>query len=190
MDKLYEELKKFQPGDAAEAEAREVMLREIEQQGERLLDRENEAHFTSSAFIVNPARDKILMVHHNLRNTWSWPGGHADGMADLETNARKEMLEETGVADARLLGGIASLEIFNVPAHVKKGKAVAAHRHLSVDYIYEVEESAPLKICPDENSSVEWLDVSLIAEPLFSEVDVKIYTKLVEKSAKFTGHSR
>jgi hypothetical protein len=31
---------------------------------------------------------------------------------------------------------------------------------------------------------VEWLDVSLIAEPLFSDVDVKIYTKLLEKSKK------
>ena len=182
MDKLYEKLKQFQPADTAEAEARQVMLREIEQQGERLLDRENEAHFTSSAFIVNPARTKTLMVHHNLRNTWSWAGGHADGMHDLEANARKELLEETGVADARLLGGIAGLDIFHVPAHVKKGKPVAAHRHLSVDYIYEVDESASLKICPDENSSVEWLDVSLIAEPLFSEVDVKIYRKLVEKS--------
>ena len=182
MDKLYEELKKFCPADATEAEARDTMLREIEQQGEQLLDRENEAHFTSSAFIVNPARTKTLMVHHNLRNTWSWAGGHADGMADLEANARKEMLEETGVAEARLLGGIASLEVFHVPAHVKKGKKVAAHRHLSVDYIYEVSEAAELKICPDENSSVEWLDAALIAEPLFNDADVKIYTKLMEKS--------
>ena len=182
MDKLYEELKKFCPADAAEAEARDTMLREIEQQGEQLLDRENEAHFTSSAFIVNPARTKTLMVHHNLRNTWSWAGGHADGMADLEANARKEMLEETGVSEARLLGGIASLEVFHVPAHVKKGKEVAAHRHLSVDYIYEVSEAAELKICPDENSSVEWLDAALIAEPLFNDADVRIYSKLMKRS--------
>jgi hypothetical protein len=45
-----------------------------------------------------------------------------------------------------------------------------------------VSEAAELKICPDENSSVEWLDATLIAEPLFSDVDVKIYTKLMEKS--------
>ena len=182
MDKLYEDLKRFRPGEAAEAEARDVMLREIERQGERLLDRENEAHFTSSAFIVNPARTKVLMVHHNLRDTWSWPGGHADGIHDPEVNARKELLEETGVTDARLLGGIASLEIFHVPAHVKRGKPVAAHRHLSVAYLYEVDEAAALKVCPEENSSVEWLDASLIAEPLFSALDVKIYSKLLERS--------
>ena len=185
MDQLYEELKQFQPSDAAEAEAREIMLREIEQQGERLLDRENEAHFTASAFIVNPARTKTLMVHHNLRNTWSWAGGHTDGMRDIEACARKELTEETGVSEVRLLGGIASLEIFHVPAHVKKGKPVAAHRHFSVDYLYEVDEAAELKICPDENSSVEWLEATLIAEPLFSDVDVKIYTKLMEKSKRY-----
>lgn len=182
MDKLYGELKRFRPGDGAEAEARETMLREIKEQGDRLLDRENEAHFTSSAFIVNPARDKVLMVHHNLRGTWSWAGGHADGMHDLEANARKEMREETGVEDARLLGGISSLEVFHVPAHVKKGRSVEAHRHLSLAYIYEVDESVQLRVCPEENSRVEWLDVSLIAEPLFEARDVQIYRKLVERS--------
>ena len=182
MDQLYEELKQFRPYDAIEAEARDMIMGEIERQGERLLDRENEAHITSSAFIVNPARDKVLMVHHNLRNAWSWPGGHADGMHDPEVNARKELLEETGVSDARLLGGIASLEIFHVPAHVKRGKPVAAHRHLSIAYIYEVDESAQLKVCPDENSSVQWLDASLIAEPLFDAWDVQIYTKLLKRS--------
>ena len=37
------------------------------------------AHMTASAWVVNPARDKVLMVYHKLYDSWSWTGGHADG---------------------------------------------------------------------------------------------------------------
>lgn len=185
MDELYEDLKQFCPGDEAEARARTVMLREMERQGARLLDRENEAHFTASAFVVNPGRDRVLMVHHNLRDAWAWPGGHADGVCDMEANARRELWEETGVQEARQLGGIASLEIFNVPTHVKRGRVVEAHRHFSIAYLYEVDETAQLKVCPGENSSVEWLAADRIAEPLFSAVDVRLYRKLLKRACVY-----
>lgn len=183
MKNIYEEIKNFQSTDEQEEADRIVMLREIGQQGDRLLDRENEAHFTSSAFIVNANRDKVLMVHHNLRDTWSWPGGHADGMHDLEANARKEIWEETGIKELTLVGGgIASLDLFHVPAHMKHGRPVEAHRHFSVAYIYEADERQPLRVCPEENSQVEWLDADRIREPLFSREDVRLYRKLLERS--------
>ena len=183
MQNLYEEIKNFQSNDKQEEADRSVMLKEIERQGEQLLDRENEAHFTSSAFIVNANRDKVLMVHHNLRDTWSWPGGHADGMHDLEANARKEIWEETGIKELTLVGGsIASLDLFHVPAHMKHGRLVEAHRHFSVAYIYEADERQPFRVCPEENSQVEWLDADRIREPLFSREDVRLYGKLLERS--------
>ncbi|MBR5310519.1 MAG: NUDIX hydrolase, partial [Oscillospiraceae bacterium] len=42
--------------------------------------RENErAHFTASAWVVNPERTKVLMIYHNIYDSWAWMGGHADG---------------------------------------------------------------------------------------------------------------
>ena len=36
-----------------------------------ILTRNNEiAHFTISGFVVNEKRDKVLMVHHNIYNSW------------------------------------------------------------------------------------------------------------------------
>ena len=48
---------------------------------------------TSSGLIFNKNLDKILMVHHNIYNTWSWTGGHADGEDDLLKVAIKEAKE-------------------------------------------------------------------------------------------------
>ena len=60
-----------------------------------VFERKNErAHFTASAWVVNPERTKVLMVYHNIYDSWSWIGGHADGVEDLCTVAMKELAEE------------------------------------------------------------------------------------------------
>lgn len=47
---------------------------------ENAFSRENTvAHITASAWVVNKDRSKVLMVYHNIYNSWSWLGGHADG---------------------------------------------------------------------------------------------------------------
>ena len=64
--------------------------------------RRNEtAHFTASAWVVNPARNKVLMIYHNIYNSWSWTGGHADGETDLLAVALREVAEETGLQTLR-----------------------------------------------------------------------------------------
>ena len=180
---LFEAINAYEPCSQQEAEDKQEILQCIREYGESLLYRENtKAHFTGSAFVVNAERNKILMVHHNIRNTWSWPGGHADGMADMEAVTRKEVLEETGVEEIKLLGkGIGSLDVFHVQQHVRKGKVVEPHLHLSITYLFEADETVPLRICPEENSGAEWLSANLLEEPLVSKKDVLLYTKLLSK---------
>ncbi|WMM23788.1 GNAT family N-acetyltransferase [Tissierella sp. MB52-C2] len=46
---------------------------------------------------MNKSLDKVLMIHHNIRNTWAWTGGHVDGDSDFLHVAIKEAKEETGI---------------------------------------------------------------------------------------------
>ena len=96
-----------------------------------MLVRENEiAHMTSSGFIVNKDRTKVLMIHHNIYNSWGWTGGHADGDSDLIAVAIKEAKEETGIKNANpITNDICSIDILPVNSHIKKGKYVASHLH-------------------------------------------------------------
>ena len=141
------------------------------------------AHMTASAWVVNPARDKVLMVYHKIYDSWSWTGGHADGDEDLARVALREVKEETGVKSARLLSGdIFSLESLTVDGHEKHGAYVPSHLHLNVTYLLEADDGDALTVCEEENSGVRWfsLDEALLAssEPWFVE---RIYRKLNEK---------
>lgn len=176
-------LEQYRPLCEQEEKDREVMLSYM-RQFDNLYTRENEfAHFTSSAFIVNPARDKTLMIYHNIYDSWAWTGGHADGMQDLLAVAVKEAQEETGLAQfAPLYGGqIYTLDILPVWGHVKRGKYVSSHLHLSLCYALEADDTLPLTVKPDENSGVKWVPIDeMIAHS--SEKDMHpVYQKLIDK---------
>ena len=104
--RLYEALtgnKNYQPCSQQEAFDRARMLDYMAHHPD-YLSRENQtAHFSASIWTVNKARTKTLMVYHNIYDSWSWIGGHADGIEDLRAVALRELQEETGVRHAVLV---------------------------------------------------------------------------------------
>ena len=79
-------------------------IRQFLEEEENLLLRDNvKMHFTASAWVLNPSKDKVLMLYHNIYQSWSWSGGHADGEGDLLSVAMKEVKEESGLVSLKPL---------------------------------------------------------------------------------------
>ena len=148
-----------------------------------VLTRQNETcHFTASSWVVNPDRTKVLMLYHNIYNSWSWSGGHADGEEDMLSVALREAKEETGIERVRpVTEDVYSVEILTVNAHVKRGKYVAPHLHLNLTYLLEADDCQQLHAKPDENSAVRWFPTEAAPEAS-SEPEMRvIYRKLNDK---------
>lgn len=185
-DGLIRAIEDFVPYNEQEKADQALMLEVLRTQ-KNALQRENLlVHFTASGWIMNPEQTKILMVYHNIYDSWSWTGGHADGEADLLYVAKKECLEETGIQSLRVLSDdIFSLEILTVDGHEKRGRYVNSHLHMNVTYLFEADETQDLKIKPDENSGVAWIPVDEIAAKVTEPwMMARIYKKLIEKSKK------
>lgn len=174
----------YAAGDEREAVEQKIILEQIAAQGERILSRECEfAHMTASAIIVNKERTKTLMAFHKIYNSWAWTGGHADGENDFEAIARREAQEETGIEGLRLLrGGIASMEILPVWAHVKRGRQVPSHLHLNVSYLFEADDSLPLRVAQDENSAVGWIAIDELERRVSEPLMIPIYKRLLKRA--------
>lgn len=80
---LMDMLNAYLPFNEQEEKDRAMILRWIETQPDAFLRSNNVAHITVSAWVVNPARTRVLMAYHNIYHSWSWLGGHADGETDL-----------------------------------------------------------------------------------------------------------
>lgn len=185
ISSIYEQIKAFQPYNAQEKQDQSVMLEYIEQ-FDNILTRENHfGHISSSPWIVNKDYTKVLMIYHNIYDSWGWCGGHADGDEDLLHVALKEGREETGVVLSTITKDILAIDILPVPPHVKNGSFISSHVHLNVTYLCMADETAQLRIKWDENSGVRWVPIEDI-HALVSEEDMKVvYDKLIEKAKTY-----
>jgi len=190
---LKESLEAYRPYNEQEEKDKALLLEALLTQ-KNVFSRENRfCHFTASSWIVNKERTKILLCYHNLYQSWTWLGGHADGNENLLEVCEKEIREEAGIQSARPLLGdqIFSLESLSVDGHVKRGEYVSTHLHLNVTYLFEADSDEILTVKPDENAGLKWCDFDDVLlqkkEPWYNE---HIYPKLNAKLRAFiqTGH--
>jgi len=185
MKKLKERIENYIPYNEQEENDKDLILNYINT-FEDTLTRENKmCHFTSSSWIVNKERTKVLMIYHNIYQSWAWTGGHCDGDPDVAHVALKEAKEETGLENIKLLSDeLFSLEIATVDGHVKRGKYVPSHVHLNCTFLLEADENDKLIIKEDENSGVKWVDINEAPKLTTERKMIDIYKKLNEKVEK------
>lgn len=180
---LINQIEDYKPFNEQEEVDKLLLLNWI-RNNDNAFSRENTvAHITASAWVVNKDRSKVLMVYHNIYNSWSWLGGHADGETDLLSVALREVKEEAGITNVKPVSEeIFSLESLTVDGHVKKGNYISSHLHLNVTYLLEADSDEAVSIKADENSGVAWFfpeeALKKSTEPWFV---TNVYSKLLEK---------
>ncbi len=182
-EELEDRIRRFVPWNEQEQADKAVILDKIAGEPDIFFRSNLAMHMSASAWVVNKSRDKVLMAYHNIYDSWSWLGGHADGDRNLLAVALREVREESGIENIRpVTEDIFSLEILTVEGHEKRGAYVSSHLHLNVTYLLEADDRAAVRVKEDENSGVAWFGlreaVEASSEPWFQR---RVYGKLNEK---------
>ncbi|WKK75190.2 NUDIX hydrolase [Marivirga salinae] len=170
-----EALKQYRPLSEKEEEYKNKMLELYEAKGKKAFSRNNlEAHFTASAWIINSHSKEILLLHHKKLNKWLQPGGHADGETDLEKVARKEVNEETGLENLKLV----SNDVYDIDIHlIPENKGIPEHYHYDVRFAYFCESNEKTRI-NHESNDFQWIKIKEV-ETLTQEPSI---LRMVKKS--------
>lgn len=182
-DLLIGQLQAFIPFNEQEEKDRDFIIEFLKNNEDAFLRSNRVAHMTGTAWVVNRDRSKVLMVYHNIYNSWSWLGGHADGNTDLLEVTVKEVKEEAGIHNVQVVSPeIFSVEVLTVDGHEKRGEYVSSHLHLNVTYLLEADSEETVHIKADENSGVAWFTpgeaLQKSTEPWFVK---RVYSKLIDK---------
>ncbi len=184
--KLYETVNAYQAQDEQEIKDRSMMLKLIALFPDIITRNNDIAHFTASLWIINQDHTKVLMVYHNIYDSWSWCGGHLDGTNDPLAVALKEGKEESGLAALRVLKkDPLALDLLPVHGHFKHNEYIASHLHLNLTYLCEADDQAPLSIKADENSGAAWFSVDEIDRIVTEKAMLPVYQKLINKTTAF-----
>ncbi len=102
------------------------------------------------------------MLHHAKLNKWLQPGGHADGDENLLRVAQKELDEETGLTEYKLISeSIFDLDIHDIPERI----GVPAHQHYDVRFVFGASRSS-MTVKNHESNALEWVDLAKVPDEL------------------------
>ena len=137
-------------------------------------------HITTSAFVLDPGLQQVLMIHHRTLGRWLQPGGHHEAGQSLWESAVREAAEETGVSALSLhpahpeFGPALPLDIDShaIPANPRRGED--AHWHHDYAYLQIAPLDAVLLPKLDEVSGVAWRRLDELDDARFRRLALKL----------------
>lgn len=173
MNPLIEKIGTLPAGNREEMLVRDRFTDFIRNHSDCFLRSNLKGHITASAFVIDPAVRKILLIHHKKLNKWLQPGGHCDGEEDTLAVAIKEVFEETGVQISREDQQIIDLDIHTIPER----KEVPEHEHFDVRYLFESDSARPLSR-NHETLALQWIPFEDIRKYTEEESVLRILEKI------------
>lgn len=117
-------------------------------------------HVTASALVMDERRRRVLLTLHPKAGRWLQLGGHVEpGDASLRDAARRETIEE---------GGIADVTISATPLRLDRHPVLCGgsmSEHLDVQYLALVPADARA-VMSDESDDLRWFGIDALPDPL------------------------
>lgn len=124
-------------------------------------------HLTGSAFVVDHAGERTLLLLHAKLGRWLQPGGHADGDGNLVHVAWREATEETGIEGLTIWPVPIDVDIHRVgtPGAIqgpRPNRAEGPHDHLDVRFLVIAPPGAA-PVGNHESRALRWVDRAELA---------------------------
>ena len=161
---LLAQLEAHRPADAKEAhDVAFVRAFLLTHPADAHLRAQLSGHLTGSGFVLDDARERVLLLHHARLDRWLQPGGHGEGETDPRQIALREIEEETGLSkedlrplpDERLL----DVDVHLIPARPGEPE----HPHLDLRYGFAARVGVKARLS-EESRALGWFPLLALPE--------------------------
>lgn len=125
-------------------------------------------HVTTSAIVLSPDHEQVLLIDHVVIGRWLQPGGHYEPAEFFHQSAAREAVEETGVAGLALhpwhRGGDLPFAIDSHDVPGKPARGEPAHIHHDLQYLFLADPTLGLMAQEEEVHAAAWKPVAALEE--------------------------
>ena len=136
-------------------------------------------HITGSAWLVDRARQRVLLTHHKKLGRWLQLGGHADGDEDVLAVAVREAREESSLAVAPIDTAVFDVDVHEIPAR----GADPRHCHFDVRFALETTGSELFHVS-DESYALRWVAIAALGDLTSETSMLRMASKWRDRSAR------
>ena len=120
--------------------------------------------------IVLNKDEKVLVVNQH-GSSWSLPKGHIEDGESLLDTAKREIYEESGITEIKLLKNLGSYQRYKLDSEGKEDKSELKTIHM---FLFSTE-TTKLKPIDPENPQAKWVDVDKVSKLLTHPLDKKFF---------------
>ena len=152
---LVRELEKYKPLDEQEKENVKKVL-EFLANNTNCFDRSNlTGHITAGGLVVD-GRGNVLLNHHKKTGMWFQFGGHSDGNDNSLEVAKREIMEEAGITDLKLMSNVI-FDVNTVQIAFSQKKNEPEHIHYDINFLFFVNNHT-FEIS-NESMEIKWITI-------------------------------
>ena len=130
--------------------------------------------YTAGGIVIQETTGKVLVVEQ-LNNTWSLPKGHIDLGEDALSAAQREIKEESGVNQLKLIKKIGNYSRYKIGIN---GNDDMSELKNMVFFLFYTNDKK-LKPEDPENPSAQWVDKNKVVTLLTHPKDKEFFQKFL-----------
>ena len=158
-DSVIATLRDWQPPDGAQDTLREAVLAFVIARPDACRRECEPGHVTASTLVLDDTGTRTLLTLHPRFGRWVQLGGHCeDGDTDIVAAARREAVEESGVADLWIEPELAAIHVHPVTCSLG-----IPTRHLDLQFLARAPADARIALS-DESLDLRWWDLDTLPD--------------------------
>ncbi len=158
----------YRDADAGQCAVREAMLAYLAARPDALRRSCAPGHFTASTLVVDPTREAVLLTLHPRVGRWLQLGGHFEGDLSIVDAARREAVEEGGIADLTI-----DPQVLHLDVHPLTCSLGVPTRHLDVRFLAVAPPGAEPAISA-ESLDLRWFHRDRLPDPVGADVPEQV----------------
>jgi ADP-ribose pyrophosphatase YjhB (NUDIX family) len=122
--------------------------------------------------VILNGNDEVLLVYNRMTDSWTYPKGHVNENEDFLETAKREIVEEAGLRDLKL---VCEFPVYERATRQKKNKVKVMHMFLFMSQNEEAQSNT------NDITNIKWVPIDEVVDYFSYPEEVDFFNGIKDK---------